>query len=361
MLKITNFLDLSRQLNLKAQHREPLAYHAPQGRYKIVHQSLVIPGLPAPLYYLNFFTLLGQPNLPIWLNADTVFNDSLDTATVLVSASPHMVGHLKRYSISRDCQFEDYQFRFAQTDIISGQFPQFRFQRLDTEFQVDLQIRANNQPVYFSKLRLNLMEFWSVLCDCQGQVRYQGQTYHIQGMGALQYARSVHMPPLPLCFYTCQILHFADDLQIVLQQVRDQFNQVVISRCYIRQADGEHQFFDQHVQFKIDRVYPWVQTPNAQRMYLPREFNWRIYQDKKPYLTIHAQSRGDFKFGLGAGYVGSFRFDAELNGKRYSGESGYCEYVDCRPLKWQENQQKSFFQEKLLNTEPCLLKSKKPD
>ncbi len=356
MLSMMNVFDLSRQLNLQPKAVQNPPYHAPQGRYKIVHQSLVIPGLPAPLHYLNFFSFIGQPNIPIWINPDAVLNHPLDTATVLVSASPHMAGHLKCYSISKECEFGFNHFRFAQTDSIDGQFPQFHFHREDSEFAVDLQITTTPEISYFSKLPFNLAEHWSVLCHCQGQVSYQNQHYQIAGLGSFQYARSVHLPSVSLCFYTYQVINLSADLQILLLQIRNQFNQIVQSRCYVRYADGRREFYDQQVQFKVHRVYPQVQTPNRQRMYLPREFGWQVYHKKKLYLTIQAQSRGDFKFGLAAGYVGSFRYEVNFQGRNYNGEGAYCEYVDCRPLKWQENNEKSFFQEKLLNTEPCFLK-----
>lgn len=52
--------------------------------------------------------------------------------------------------------------------------------------------------------------------------------------------------------------------------------------------------------------------------------------------SVQAQSRGDFKFGLAAGYVGSFKYQLKINHHEEMGESGYCEYIDCRSLTWQE-------------------------
>ena len=55
--------------------------------------------------------------------------------------------------------------------------------------------------------------------------------------------------------------------------------------------------------------------------------------------TSHSSLRTkswDFKFGLAAGYVGSFKYQLKMDNYEEQGESGYCEYVDCRALKWQK-------------------------
>ena len=58
-----DLLDQSKQLN-QAPFQAQLAYHAQKGRYKTIHQGLIIPNLPAPLHYLNFLSIIGQPNAP---------------------------------------------------------------------------------------------------------------------------------------------------------------------------------------------------------------------------------------------------------------------------------------------------------
>ena len=99
-----DFLDQSKQLN-QAQKPIELCCHPPQDRYKIIHQKLVLANLPAPLHYLNFFSLIGQPNSPVFCNNNEISTTALDTATLLVSSSPHMVGQLSSYSIQHECQF----------------------------------------------------------------------------------------------------------------------------------------------------------------------------------------------------------------------------------------------------------------
>lgn len=100
-----DFLDQSKQLN-QAPSRSLPAYHPPNKKYKIIHQALTIPNLPAPLHYLNFLSMIGQPNTPMFRNNSAIRTTPLDTATVLASSSPHMAGQLNRYSISAECSFQ---------------------------------------------------------------------------------------------------------------------------------------------------------------------------------------------------------------------------------------------------------------
>ena len=53
-----DFLDQSKQLNQTPSWSLP-AYHPPNKKYKIIHQALTIPNLPAPLHYLNFLSETG--------------------------------------------------------------------------------------------------------------------------------------------------------------------------------------------------------------------------------------------------------------------------------------------------------------
>ena len=65
---LQDFLDRSKQLNqTPAVSQHNLAYHGPNQKYKIIHQGLTLPDLPAPLHYLNFLSI-GQPNAPMLAN-----------------------------------------------------------------------------------------------------------------------------------------------------------------------------------------------------------------------------------------------------------------------------------------------------
>ena len=77
----------------------------------------------------------------------------------------------------------------------------------------------------------------------------------------------------------------------------------------------------------------------------------------KVIFELYGESRGDYKFGLAAGYIGSFRYQLSWNEQCLQGEGGYCEYIDCRPLRWQEKNQDEKILDKLMLLQPCLYKN----
>ncbi|ENW26309.1 MULTISPECIES: DUF6670 family protein [Acinetobacter] len=354
---LQDFLDRSKQLNQTPTVSHYPAYHGPNSKYKIIHQGLMIPGLPAPLHYLNFLSIIGQPNAPMLANPSAIQTNALDTATVICSTSSHMVGQLHRYSVQQDCNFDAGLFQFLDREQLSGAFPHFRLQRFDSELSFDLSIHTTQLISHFSQVRFSLAEHWSLLCYCQGTLKYKQQTYNIDSLGSFEYARSFNFPYLPLAFLTYQIINLSENRQLLLAQIRDGVNSIVQSRMYLRDLNKmQTQMFDQKVYFKVHRVYPRVTTPNGQNMYLPREFEWCYEAKDGTCIWVQGQSRGDFKFGLAAGYVGSFSYQVKINEENENGEGGYCEYIDCRPLRFQEQDKTDKLLTHLSNSVPLMLK-----
>ena len=356
MQMLMSSLEQSTRLNLKLSSPSLLAYHPPKNHFKLVYHGLMLPDLPAPLHFLNFIGLLGQPKIPLFHNPSIIKDKASNTASVLIAISPHQIGHLKSYRLKQHCQIDPYQYQFGQVDCLNGFFPQFEIQRQDRELEVNLKISTTNTVTHFTPLKWNLFEHWSVLCHCEGTLKYQNQHYEISAMGSFDYARAANIPYLPLAFYIHQLINLDETTQIILTQVRNQWNQIAYSKCYIRSVNGHQQQFDKKVKFHIHRVFPKITTPNGRHMYLPREFTWVISENGHPIFELRGQSRGDFKFGVGAGYVGSFRYRARFRNQEFEGESAYCEYIDIRPLNWQEKNQKQMLAGEFLQIQPCLLK-----
>lgn len=357
MRLLQDFLDRSKQLNQTSSLRRHPAYHAPNKKYKIIHQALILPNLPAPLHYLNFFSILGQPSIPILRNSDAIRTSALDTATTLCSSSLHQVGQLKSYSIQQDCQFLEGSFQFGQYEKLIGDFPAFVLRRQDSELSLDLKIKTLPLISHFAQLRFSMAEHWSMMCHCEGIIQHQDIQYEITGLGSFEYARSYNFPYLPIVFFTYQMINLQHDRQIILAHIRDQTNRVIQSRIYLRDLRAQrNRLFDRQVFFKVHRLYPAIVTPNGQKMYLPREFEWCCADQDGTKIWIGGQSRGDFKFGLGAGYVGSFSYEIRIDGENETGEGGYMEYVDCRRLCYQEQDKDHKLQHKLANPVPFMLK-----
>ncbi|OTG80446.1 hypothetical protein B9T31_16295 [Acinetobacter sp. ANC 4558] len=356
-----DFLDQSKQLNQTPKHKRifkktDFIYHAPNKQYKVIFIGLKIPNLPAPLHYLNFFSTIGIPNSAVFLNQSAIKTTVLDTATTLVSTSPHMVGQLSAYSIKKDCYLNEQDLQFGHRESISGSLTNINIQRMNDELSFDLQICALSPSLYFSKLKFNLAEFWSLPAMCKGELFYKQQRYEIEGLASFEFAKSRNLSYMSCAFYVYQLINLDEQRQIIFTQYRDSFNHLISSRIYIRNIlQDDLQFFDEQVQFNIKRIYPQIKTPNGQIMYLPREFEW-LYQDEKISIQLEGCCRGDFKFGLGAGFVGSFYYTLTMNNEVFEGTGGYCEYIDCRALRWQEQNKEESLINKIEQVAPIMIK-----
>ena len=359
MQLLTNFNDESKQHD-QASFPFKLDYHAPKGRYKIIHQAIIIPNLEAPLHYLNFVSVIGQPNIPVLHNQYAIHTDALDTVSLMCSTSPHMAGQFQHYSIRDECVFETEDkrllFKFGDKEQLIGTIPNFHFSRQDRELSVELDIELKPVLSQYTKIKLGLFDHWSLLCHCSGHLNYKGQDYQIDQLGSFEFARAVNLPYVPFNYYISQIINLSEQRQLILVHIRNGLNQIVMSRIYLKDLNQSHtRVFDHHVYFKIHRVYPKVTTPNHQEMYLPREFEW-LYEDDNIKIRVKGESRGDYKFGFAAGYAGSFSYQVILNDVLEEGKAGYCEYVDCRQLRWQEKNQEEKNTINMLDIVPCTLK-----
>ena len=340
---------------LNLNKSDALTFYPPKGLFKIVYQALILPNLPAPLHYLNFISLIGQPRIPICYNASAIRTTAIDTATVLLSTSLATVGHLKSYSAKEQCQFEIDRYQFLDVDSIQADFPNYYFNRNNEELGCQLKVSGCSDIENHSALQWGIADYWYVRCQCEGEINYKKQNYQIQASGILKHSRAIHLPFIAFHFFTYQVIQVNADLQIILTELRNQWNNIIFSRIEIQSYEQTVILYDHHVLFEVTHVYPKVQTPNGREMYLPRSFAWQYQQDGKVIFQLHAQSRGDYKFGLAAGYVGSFNYQLMWNNQNYEG-SGYCEYIDCRPLRWQEKNKTEQILDEISHLQPYLCK-----
>lgn len=307
----------------------------PNSQYKTVHYGFVFPNLPAPLHYFNFLTLLGVPNIPVLQNSSVISTTELDTALVFTSCSLNHQSCLQTYSIQDESeQTLDYVHFAEDIKIIKG-YKNLQLIKKNSELQFELNIQLRGPRYKNYPINLGVAERWLCPVNMQGTLHHKQQHYEIESMGLFSYARTIQLPFSNWYFYTRQIVH-AEHWQFIFYQIRNRFNQVIHSKLIIFDLHQQKtQVYTRDVELEIIRVYPKVITPDGLSMYLPREFMWNI-QHPNLQLQLIATARGDYKFGFGAGYVGSFHYQLKFNQKYYQAEAGYCEYVDCRALKWQE-------------------------
>ena len=342
-----------KQLNLNKS--DALTFYPPKGLFKIVYQALILPNLPEPFHYLNFISLIGQPRIPICYNASAITTTAIDTATVLVTSGLSTTGHLKSYSAKEQCQLEQDRYQFLDVDQIQVDFPNYYFKRIDEELSCQLTVNISAEIENHSALHWGVGDYWYASCKCEGEITYKKQKYQIEAQGILKHARAIYFPFIAFHFFTYQVIQVNANLQIILSELRNQWNNIVFSRIEIQSNEQRSILYDHQVVLDITRVYPKVQTPNGREMYLAREFIWQYQEKNQIIFQLKAQSRGDYKFGLGAGYVGSFNYELIWNNENHKG-SGYCEYIDCRPLHWQEKNKSEQIMDQIPHFQPYLCK-----
>ena len=342
-----------KQLNLNKS--DALTFYPPKGLFKIVYQALILPNLPEPFHYLNFISLIGQPRIPICYNASAITTTAIDTATVLVTSGLSTAGHLKSYSAKEQCQLEQDRYQFLDVDQIQVDFPNYYFKRIDEELSCQLTVNIRADIENHSALHWGVGDYWYARCQCEGEITYKKQKYQIEAQGILKHARAIYLPFIAFHFFTYQVIQVNANLQIILSELRNQWNNIVFSRIEIQSNEQRSILYDHQVVLDITRVYPKVQTPNGREMYLAREFMWQYQEKNQIIFQLKAQSRGDYKFGLGAGYVGSFNYELIWNNENHKG-SGYCEYIDCRPLHWQEKNKSEQIIDQISHFQPYLCK-----
>lgn len=332
----------------------------PNIQYKTIHYGLVFLNLPAPLHYLNFLTLLGVPNIPVLHNSAAITTTELDTALVFNSCSLNHLSCLHDYSIQDDCNQASEVLDFGQDIKIFKHSNHLQLTQQHSELKLELQIQLYPPKYKSHPLNLGMMEQWLCHARMQGTLQYKEQHYQIQSTGIFSYAKTMQLPFWNWHFYTRQIIQ-VEEWQLIFYQIRNRFNQIIHSKLIvldIRQHTSH--IYTRDVELEIARVYPKVITPNGLSMYLPREFSWHL-QHQHIQIQLFAIARGDYKFGFGVGYVGSFSYKLKLNQKYYESSAGYCEYVDCRALKWQEMNrfEKDFLQYSVRNLACQPLKTRK--
>lgn len=342
-----------KQLNLNKS--DALTFYPPKGLFKIVYQALILPNLPEPFHYLNFISLIGQPRIPICYNASAITTTAIDTATVLVTSGLSTAGHLKSYSAKEQCQLEQDRYQFLDVDQIQVDFPNYYFKRIDEELSCQLTVNIRAEIENHSALHWGVGDYWYARCQCEGEITYKKQKYQIEAQGILKHARAIYLPFIAFHFFTYQVIQVNANLQIILSELRNQWNNIIFSRIEIQSNEQKSILYDHQVVLDITRVYPKVQTPNGREMYLAREFIWQYQEKNQIIFQLKAQSRGDYKFGLGAGYVGSFNYELIWNNENHKG-SGYCEYIDCRPLHWQEKNKSEQIMDQIPHFQPYLCK-----
>jgi hypothetical protein len=298
-----------------------------------VHYGVMVPGLPEPDRTFGVMSIVGTPGVAIFANDHAITTTANDTA-YLVSATAAMSGEgLHVYSIERDCEFREGLVRFGADLTIEGVYPDFHLRRFHRDVPVELNIVATDKVSYFADLPGGLYTHWSLLCRYEGTVGRRA----LAGLCTLEYAAGAGMhslpipgtPNIPVPFFTYHVLNVDDCTQVLMGLVTGPRGIELVRATNVRGVD-EYGYELRDTRFDVEEYAPTpLPTPDGRAMRVPATLTWSAYQQGSEVVSISGRCRGDWVYGLGAGFVGSYDYTGSFRGKPVSG-TAYIEYIDRR-------------------------------
>ncbi len=305
---------------------------APPSRvHSWVHYGVMVPGLPEPHRTFGVMAIVGTPGVALFANDDRIGTTPRDTA-YLVSATSSMAPSttvFHTYSVARDCEFaaDGRHLRFGHDLVLDGGLPDLRVTRSHPEIPVSLELTATRSVTRFVAVP-GVYQHWSLLCGYRGTV---GRT-PVEGLCTFEYARGVgtqSLPrplrrDLPATFFTYQVINVDATTQLLLTDVRGPGGIVLARAAYVRGVDDLGVAITRGARLRVTDTDTRA-TPRGREMPLPRRFDWTV----DGLLDLRATAAGDWRYGLGAGFVGSMDYTGTFRGRPIAGV-GYVEWIDLR-------------------------------
>ncbi len=316
----------------------------PAGRRRSwAHYGVMLPGLPDPHRAFGVMALLGTPGVPVMANDELIRTTPNDTAYVVAATSSMTEGQFAAYRMSTDCEFapDGSSLRFGGDVLIEGSYPDWTVRRQHPQVQVELEIRASDKVAHFMHLP-GVYDHWSLLGQATGRIVQDGTSTDISGLCTLEYAcgtgpQSVtdrRLPSwlrVPARFFTYQVLDVDDQTQLLFTHVLGPGGLRIKSAVYERSlgAHGNVLTFG-HVWAVHEYDEEPLTTPDGRVMWLPKRFSWRVADDDRhEAVRIDGHAHGDWAYGLGAGFVGTYDYLGFYRDREIRGVA-YIEYIDCR-------------------------------
>lgn len=298
----------------------------PAGRYSTVHYGVMIPGLPDPHRFLNVIAVIGQPPVSIWRTASSTSTTDRDTVSLLTATGAMTADQLVGLSRAADCdlQRDGSRLRFGERLVIDGRYPEFAVRIAHPEVASGLVLRATDVVTHFARLPGGLYDHWSLLCRYVGRIG----SVDARGLCTLEYARGVALP-LPLRSFVYSVLNVDDRTQLLMGQVLGPGGVPIQQVVHVRGIGSPSRTYSRDFRFDVRSFEQEPRTaPDGRVTRLPKDFTWRVSDgpDGEP-ISVEGTTSGDFTYGLGAGYAGSYRFAGRFRGRAIDG-TAYLEYID---------------------------------
>ena len=301
----------------------------PSGRRRSwVHYGVMMPGLPEPHRFFTVMAIAGTPGVRLFANDHLITTSPADTAYVVSATSSMTRDQFRAYPIGADCDFapDGSRLRFGDDLTIAGRLPQLTVHRRHAEVEVVLDVDVSDVTTHFVRLP-GVYRHWSRLARARGRVG----DVEVDGPCTVEYAAGVGLHSLldrrlpvhlPASFFTYHVLNVDAETQLLFTRVLGPGGVPVQRALHVRTPAGSSTVRAAHrwtAHAHDERV-----TPDGRRMPVPSRFTWQA-----DGVLAHGTAHGDWTYGLGAGFVGSYDYEGTFRGRPIGGV-GYVEYVDLR-------------------------------
>lgn len=307
---------------------------SPSGRHSWVHYGVMVPGLPAPHHSFGVMSIVGTPGTTVFANDHAITTTPSDTAYLVSATGAMRAPAFHTYSIAQDCEFapDGSLLRFGDDLVIEGSYPTFDVHRRHPDVDVDLRLHATDKVTPFVDARGGNYSHWSLLCEYEGTVGDLAAS----GLCNFEYARGVGVhslplpgtPNLPTTFFNYHVLNIDEKTQLLVSEVRTVGGIAVVRAAQVRGLDDYGvEYTDVRLSVEEHEPEPHP-TPDGRVMRLPSAVSIAGNDDDGvEVFRIDGKTNGDWSYGLGAGFVGSYAYDGVFRGRSVQG-TAYMEYVD---------------------------------
>ncbi|WP_042576691.1 DUF6670 family protein [Rhodococcus sp. MEB064] len=339
--RVVPLVNRTRSLNTRPFDAEtPVGPPSGRGR-SWVHYGVMVPDLPDPHRSFGVMSIVGTPGVALFANDQAIATTPRDTVYTVSATAAMTSRQFFVQSMAEDCDFRDdgSHLRFGSDLTMSGSYPNYSVQRTHPDASVTLSITATDVVSHFANVP-GLYAHWSILARCTGHIDDASGRTEIAGLCTVEHAAGVGVHSLtsstrwrlPALFFTYHVLNIDDTTQVLLVKALGPADVVVQEAVYIRSVDEHGSAHTVGVDFDVTAYEPEARrTPTGRLMRLPATMTWSLTDPAtgERIISIDTATVTDLTYGLGAGYVGNYRYHGTFHGEPITG-SAYLEYIDCR-------------------------------
>jgi hypothetical protein len=299
-----------------------------------VHYGVMAPGLPEPHRQFGVMAILGTTGVRCFDNDHAITTTPRDTAYVVAGTAAD--ADFRAYAMSTECALasDGSRLAFGEDELVfEGRYPDVRVRRAGP-VPVELELAITDKVAYFSRL-CGLYDHWSLLASYRGTVGGDAVsglcTYeYARGIGPYSLAREVIPASLktPIATFTYQVLNLSARDQLLLTVAGPSWRRPLHEGAWERGLDDHGEMHrDARLTVSAHRAEP-LPTPDGRAMRMPAAWSWEVRDEAgAPLAALELTARDDWRYGLGAGFVGSAAYTGTVRGREVRG-SAYVEWVD---------------------------------